>query len=376
MQKYNFLIVGAGLTGSVLAERIASQLNKKVLIVEKRNHIAGNCYDFLNEKNILVHKYGPHAFHTTMKHVWDYLSQFTEWYNYEHKVLAYINGKKVPVPFNLNSIDQIFEPNEAEKFKSELINNFGMEKKIPILKLREINNSNLKELADFIYKNVFYGYTLKQWGLSPEELNFSVTSRVPVFVSRDNRYFQDNYQGIPARGYTKLFENLLSHKNITIQLNTDYKKIIGEIEYDFMIYTGPIDYFFDYKYGKLPYRSLRFEFKTLKQEYFQPVAQVNYPNNHQYTRITEFKHFLNFKNQYTTISYEFPQEYIDGINEPYYPIPCSENNKLYEKYLQETFKLHDKVLFVGRLAEYKYYNMDQIVGVALKVFKEKIETKY
>lgn len=376
MAKYDFLVVGAGLSGSILAERIASELNKKVLIIEKRNHIAGNCFDFLNEKNILVHQYGPHAFHTNMKHVWDYLSQFTQWYNYEHKVLAFINGEKVPIPFNLNSIEQIFEKDKAEKFKLELINTFGLEKKIPILKLKETSNILLKELADFIYNFVFYGYTVKQWGLTPEELDFSVTSRVPIFVSRDNRYFQDTYQGIPLRGYTKMIENILNHPNIVIKLNTDYKKIINDIDYDIMIYTGPIDYFFNYKFGKLPYRSLRFEFKTLKQEFFQPVAQVNYPNNHQYTRITEFKHFLNQKNQFTTISYEYPEDYVSGANEPYYPIPRAENNELYKKYYEETKKLEGKVFFVGRLAEYKYYNMDQIVGVALKVFKERIQVLF
>jgi len=371
--KYDFLIVGAGLAGCVSAERIATQLNKKVLIVEKRNHIGGNCYDYPDSKGILIHKYGPHAFHTSMKNVWDYLSQYTKWHHYEHKVIAHIDGKNVPIPFNLNSIEQLFEPAMAEKYKKVLIETYGEEKKIPILKLRETNNSELKELADFIYQNVFYGYTLKQWGVGPEQIDFAVTSRVPVFTGRDNRYFHDTYQGIPGRGYTAMFKKMIDHTNIEVMLNKNFKKIIHQIEFDKMIYTGPIDYFFDYKYGKLPYRSLRFDHHTLRQDYFQEVAQVNYPNNHQYTRITEFKHFLNQENRYTTIAYEYPQDYEEGINEPYYPIPKKENDELYQKYLSEADKLNNSVIFLGRLAEYKYYNMDQIVGVALMTFEKKIK---
>ncbi|MFC2131475.1 UDP-galactopyranose mutase [Bacteroidota bacterium] len=369
---YDYLIVGAGLAGCVTAERIASQLNKKVLIVEKRNHIGGNCYDYLDSKGILVHKYGPHAFHTTMEHVWEYLSQFTQWHPYEHKVLAHINGKNVPVPFNLNSIEQIFEPEIAKEYKELLIEKYGEEKKIPILKLIETDNNLLKELADFIYRNVFYGYTLKQWGLNPEELDFSVSSRVPVFTGRDNRYFHDPFQRIPARGYTNMFKKMIDNPNIEIIYNKDYRKIVSDIQFGKMIYTGPVDYYFDYIHGQLPYRSLRFDYKTLQQDYFQETAQINYPNNHQYTRITEFKHFLRQENRYTTIAYEFPQDYIHEMNEPYYPIPRKENEELYKKYLAETEKLNNSVIFVGRLAEYKYYNMDQIVAVALMTFEKKI----
>jgi UDP-galactopyranose mutase len=369
---YDYLIVGAGFSGCVLAERIASQLDKKVLIVEKRSHIGGNCYDYINEKGILVHKYGPHAFHTSIKHVWDYLSQFTKWNNYEHKVLAFINGKNVPIPFNLNSVEKIFDPEIAEKYKTLLIEKFGIDKKIPILKLRETDDPELKKLADFIYINVFYGYTQKQWGYNPEQLDSSVSSRVPIYISRDNRYFQDNYQGIPVRGYTHLFKQMTQNPNIEIVYNKDYKKIIDEIQFDKMIYTGPIDYYFDYVHGKLPYRSLRFDFKTLAKKYFQETAQINYPNNNQYTRITEFKHFHKMENRFTTIAYEYPQEYIHNMNEPYYPIPKPENDELYKKYLAETEKLKDTVIFVGRLAEYKYYNMDQIVDTALHTFEEKI----
>ena len=371
--QYDYLIVGAGLSGCILAERIATQLNKKVLIIDKRSHIGGNCYDFINEKGILVHKYGPHAFHTNMQHVWEYLSQFTKWHPYEHKVLANINGTNVPIPFNFNSIDMIFNEEQAKIYKDLLIESFGMDKKIPILKLKETDNQTLKELADFIYFNVFYGYTTKQWGMTPEELDFSVTSRVPVYISTDNRYFHDKYQGIPARGYTKMFERIIDHENIDLELNVNFKEFKSQFIFSKIIYTGPIDEYFDFKYGKLPYRSLRFDFKTLKQDYFQELAQVNYPNNNQYTRITEFKHFYNQDNVYTTIAYEFPMEHITGQNVPYYPIPMPDNDRQYQKYKENADKISSEVIFIGRLAEYKYYNMDQIVGVALKTFEDKIQ---
>jgi UDP-galactopyranose mutase len=369
---YDFLIVGAGYAGSVLAERIATRLDKKVLIVEQRNHIAGNAYDYFDDHGVLVHKYGPHIFHTNMKNVWDYLSQYTEWFPYYHHVLGVVEGKKIPVPFNLNSIYEVFPQNYAEKLEKLLINKFGFGIKIPILKLMEEKDEELKFLADYIYKNIFLGYTVKQWGFKPEELDFSVSSRVPVFISRDNRYFQDNYQGIPASGYTKMFEKIIDNPNIHVLLNTDYKDILESVKFNKMIFTGQIDYFFDQIHGALPYRSLDFKFKTFNQEKFQEVAQVNYPNNHDYTRITEFKHFGALKNPVTTVAYEYPQDFIQGKNDPYYPVPNESNDALYAKYKEEISKLNDSVFFVGRLAEYKYYNMDQIVGVALQVFKKKI----
>ena len=368
---YDYLIVGAGFSGSVLAERIASQLDKKVLLIDRRSHIAGNAFDYYDESGILVHKFGPHIFHTSSKKVWDYISNFTSWINYEHTVLAVINNKKVPVPFNLNSLYVVFSKKTASKYESLLLNKYGYGLKIPILKLLENNNPDLKSIANFIYENIFYGYTLKQWGLNPNELDFSVTSRVPVFISHDNRYFQDNYQGIPLNGYTELFNNILENKNIEILLNTDYKHITSSIKYKKMIYTGPIDEYFEYQFGKLPYRSLQFEFKTMKKEWFQEVAQVNYPNDYNYTRITEFKHFHKQNSLSTTIAYEFPQEYVHGKNEPYYPIQNDVNNHSYNKYKIESEKLKD-IYFVGRLADYKYYNMDQIVGVALMKFEKEI----
>jgi UDP-galactopyranose mutase len=369
---YDFLIVGAGYSGCVLAERIATQLNKKVLIVEQRNHIGGNAFDYFNESGILVHKYGPHIFHTNMKNVWDYLSQYTSWFPYYHHVLGVVEGQNIPVPFNLNSIYKVFPQKYAEKLENLLTEKFGFGIKIPILKLMEENHPDLKFLAEYIYKNIFLGYTVKQWGFKPEELDFSVSSRVPVYISRDDRYFQDNYQGIPANGYSRMFEKMIKHPNIQVLLQTNYKDILDSVKFDKMIFSGQIDYFFDHIHGELPYRSLDFKFDTIQTEQFQEVAQVNYPNNHDYTRITEFKHFSVLKNSATTVAYEYPQDFVPGKNDPYYPVPNKENDELYKKYQAEVQKLNDSVYFVGRLAEYKYYNMDQIVGLALQVFKKKI----
>ncbi|TAL71101.1 MAG: UDP-galactopyranose mutase [Bacteroidetes bacterium] len=369
--KYDYLIVGAGFAGCVIAERIATQSGKSVMIIDRRNHIAGNAYDYYDDNGILVHKFGPHIFHTSSKKVWDYVSNFTEWIDYEHTVLAVIDDKKVPVPFNLNSLYSVFSKKVAAKYEALLLEKYGYGLKIPILKLLENNNPDLKTIAEYIYNNIFNGYTIKQWGLKPNELDFSVTSRVPVFISHDNRYFQDNYQGIPLKGYTELFRNLLNNRNIEITLNTDYKINSSSIKYNKLIYTGPIDEFFDYKFGKLPYRSLHFDFKSINREWFQEVSQVNYPNENEYTRITEFKHFHRQDSKMTTIAYEYPQEFVLGINEPYYPIQNDDNNELFKKYKVESEKLKN-TYFVGRLADYKYYNMDQIVGVALMKYEKEI----
>lgn len=371
--RYDYLIVGAGFSGCVLAERIATQLNKKCLIVEKRNHIGGNSYDYFNDDGVLIHKYGPHIFHTQMKKVWDYLSEFTEWIPYEHKVKAVIDGKEVVVPFNLNSIHEVFPKEKADRLEKLLNETYGSGVKIPILKLRETSNQELKELAEFIYEKVFLGYNIKQWGMKPEDLDPSVSGRVPVFLSRDDRYFQDTYQAIPKYGYTRMFEKIINHKNISIMLQTDYKNIIDDVNYENMIYTGHIDYYYDFKLGRLPYRTLNFDFQTLDMKYFQSGAQINYPNDHDYTRITEFKHLTKQNHNKTTIAYEYPEEYIFGKNDPYYPILNKENLVLFEKY-KELANKEKNVYFVGRLADYKYYNMDQTVGVALQLFEKKIAT--
>ena len=372
--KVDWLIVGAGYTGCVLAERIATQLNKKVLIVDRRRQIGGNAYDYFDEHGILVHKYGPHIFHTNSKKVLEYLSQFTEWTPYSHQVLAEVEGKKIPVPFNLNSLHMTFPKKSAERLESLLVQTYGPETKVPILKLRENSNPDLKELADYIYKNVFYGYTLKQWELKPEELDASVTGRVPVFISRDNRYFQDIHQAMPKAGYSEMFKKMTRHENIQIVLNKDYRQVLSEVIFNRMVYTGPIDSFFDSIHGDLPYRSLRFELVNHNMERYQEVGQMNYPNDHLYTRITEFKHLTSQKAQTTTVAVEYPEPYVKSKNEPYYPIPKEEFRKQYAKYLTEADKLNGSVVFAGRLADYQYYNMDQAVARALSVFSKFIGT--
>jgi len=369
--KYDYLIVGAGLAGSVLAERIATILQKNVLVIDRRNHIGGNCFDYQNEFAITIQKYGPHIFHTNSKKIWDYISQFTDWHHYFHKVLALIDGELVPIPFNINSLYQLFSPNYAKKIEKKLLENYQFGSKIPIFNLLQSNDNDLKLLADYIYQNVFLGYNLKQWGIKPEELDPAVANRVPVLLNRDNRYFQDKYQGIPAEGYTKIFERMLDNPNIELQLNTDCKDVINITQYDNLIYTGAIDEFFDYEYGELPYRSLKFVNKNLNIKQYQPCAIINYPNNYDFTRITEYKHFLDEESNSTTISIEYPEVFERGKNERYYPIPKEENQNIYEKYINKAKPLQN-IRFIGRLAQYRYYNMDQVIGEALKEF-EKIQ---
>ncbi len=377
---FDFIIVGAGFAGSVIAERIAKVLDKRVLVVEKRSHLGGNCYDYFNEYGILVHKYGPHIFHTDYRDVWEYISQFTDWIYYYHRVLAYIDGKKTPIPFNLNSLELLLPKTLSYKLERKLIEKFGYDNKIPILRLKETEDRDLKMLADYIYEKVFLNYTKKQWDVSPEELDNSIIERVPINISRDDRYFQDKYQGIPKEGYTKIFERMLSNRNIKLLLNTDYKEIVetdlkkNEI-YLFgskfngkIIYTGKIDEFFNYDLGELPYRSLKFEFKTYNKEYYQEVATINYPKDYEFTRITEFKHMTKQISSNTTIVEEYPQKYEKDKNIPYYPIPNRENIEVYDKYLEKAKELKN-IIFIGRLADYKYYDMDDTIKRSLEVFR-------
>jgi UDP-galactopyranose mutase len=360
------LIVGAGITGITLAERFAHK-GCKVLILEKRDHIGGNCYDFKNKDGILVHKYGPHIFHTHRKEVWDYLSKFTEWIPYEHKVLGYFDGKFAPIPFNLNTLWQLL-PEKAEKLEKKLIEKFGFGAKVPILELIKTKDKELKVLANFIYKKIYFGYSRKQWGKLPEKMDPSVTARVPVVISREDRYFYDKYQGIPKEGYTKMFERMLKSKNIKIFLKTDYKKVKNKLKYDIMIYTGPIDEFFEYKFGKLRYRCLKIKFRTLNKESYQPSAVVNYPDlKYPFTRITEFKKLTQQKHKKTTIGIEYPGD--EGFVA--YPFLDEKNKKIFKKYWQEAEKLQKKnIYFLGRLAEYKYYNMDEAAKNSLDLFNK------
>lgn len=369
----DYLIVGAGFSGCVLAERIATVLGKKCLIVEKRSHIGGNAYDYYNEHGILVHKYGPHIFHTNSPKVVEYLSQFTEWNQYEHKVLANVDGKNIPVPFNLNSLAQAFPAEKAEHLEKLLLEHFGYGTKIPILQLRQSTSGELADLAEFIYQKIFLYYTKKQWNLEPDELDDAVTARVPVFISHDNRYFQDDFQGMPSLGYTALFDKMIGNNPlIDVKLNTDYNEILGSIQFKKLIFTGPIDEFFDYKFGALPYRSLRFEHETYNTGYYQETGTINYPNTYDYTRRTELKYLTSQIHEKTTCTIEFPQPFIIGENEPYYPIPQTHNNTLYSKYVREAEMIADSVIFCGRLADYKYYNMDQVVARALHIFEKRI----
>ncbi len=377
-----FIIIGAGFAGSVLAERIANTLNKKVLIIEKRNHIGGNCYDYKDRNGIIVHKYGPHLFHTDFKEVWDYLSNFTDWSIYHHKVLAFIDGKKVPIPFNFNTIEQLFPSTFAKKLQEKLLNRYQYGSKVPILELKKEKDEDLKFLANFVYEKVFKNYTAKQWNMKPEDIDPEVTARVPVFIGKDDRYFNDKYQAVPKEGYTKIFKNMLNNKNIKLLLNTDFKEVL-QVDFEKkkiyffgnefkgkLIFTGMIDELFDYRFGKLPYRSLNLKFETIEKEYFQEVATVNYPNDYDFTRITEFKHIHPTKADKTTILKEYPKEYKEN-DIPYYPVFTKENRQKYNKY-KELVQNFEQIIPIGRLADYRYYNMDDIIKRALDIFEEKI----
>lgn len=378
----DYIIVGSGLAGVVLAQQIATQLNKKVLIIEKRNHIGGNCHDFKDENNILIHKYGPHLFHTNDRKVVDYLSKFTSWDIYNHEVLCFIDGKKVPIPFNFNTLYELFPNSKAKELEELLLKTYEYNSKIPILELKKSTNKNLSFLADFIYDKIFVNYTAKQWGMKPEDMDGAVTARVPIFIGKDNRYFNDSYQSLPKFGYTKMIENMLNHKNIKLMLNTDFKEICEIKDKDFylfdkkfygkVIYTGQIDELFDYKFEELPYRSVDMRFETIEKEFYQEKATINYPNDYDFTRITEFKHIHPINSPKTTILKEYPQEYIKNVNTPYYPIFTNKNQEKYNQYLEYSKEFKNLIL-VGRLAEYKYYDMDDIVKRALEVFKENLK---
>jgi len=363
---FDYLIVGAGFAGSVLAERLARGSGKKVLLVDRRPHIGGNAFDHYDDAGILVHKYGPHIFHTNSKEVFEYLSTYTRWRPYEHRVRASVDGQLVPMPINLDTINQLY----GLKLTSMQVEDFFASVAEPRETVRTSEDVVVGRVGRELYEKFFRNYTRKQWGLDPSQLDAMVTARVPVRTNRDDRYFSDTYQAMPLRGYTRMFENLLDHENIKVLLNTDYREVEKLIPYDKMIYTGPVDEFFEYRYGKLPYRSLKFEFETVNQEWVQPVAVINYPNEHLYTRVTEFKHLTGQEHQKSSLVYEYPM----AEGDPYYPVPRPENNELYKKY-QALAEERSDVHFVGRLATYKYYNMDQVVAQALSVYARIIGQK-
>ncbi|MCK6545754.1 UDP-galactopyranose mutase [Myxococcota bacterium] len=358
---FDYLIVGAGFSGSVLAERLASQLGKKVLVCDRRNHVGGNAYDRYDEAGVLVHEYGPHIFHTNSDRIYAYLSKFTEWRFYEHRVLAHVDGKLLPFPINVDTVNQLF----GLALTPETIGEFFDRVREPVEHVKTSEDAVVSKVGRELYDKFFRSYTRKQWGLDPSELDASVASRVPARTNHDDRYFTDKYQMMPLHGFTRLFHRMLSHPNIKVMLQTDHREIARVVPYREMIYTGPVDEFFDYCYGKLPYRSLHFEQKTYDREYFQIGAVVNYPNEHRYTRITEFKYLTGQVHPKTSVVYEYPRSFGD----PYYPIPRPQNAELYRKY-KALADATPNVHFVGRLATYKYYNMDQCIGQALAVFDQ------
>lgn len=359
--KKDILIVGAGITGAVIAQRCAAA-GKTVALIDKREEIGGNCFDYKDENGIFVHKYGPHIMHTDDKNVWEYLSQFTQWLPYQHKVLGYIDGQYVPIPFNLNTLRKLFSEEQAKSLEKKLVAKFGLGKKVPILELRKSNDKDLHDLADFVYEKVFLHYTQKQWGVSPEEIDPEVTGRVPVLISRDDRYFQDRFQGIPADGYTSLIENIVKNKNIELFLDLDFVGVKEKFEYKTLVYTGPIDEYFDLKFGKLSYRYFIFDIETVSVESFQPAAVVNYPNDNDFTRITEFKKFTGVKSPKTVIGREYPgNEGVLG-----WPMLNESNKSILNLYQKEAEKLTN-VFFAGRLGEFKYYDMDDAVKNAFKM---------
>ena len=382
MNTYDFIIVGSGFAGSILAERLASQEKKRVLIVEQRDHIAGNMYDYKDENDILVHKYGPHLFRTNSPRVLQYISQFTGWHPYQHRVLANIQDQLVPVPFNLTSIERLL-PDTAEELKAVLVEAFGMDTKVPVSVLRKHDDPRISEFGKFVFENVYLNYTTKQWGDKPENLDFeTITARVPVHISYDDRYFQESHQALPKDGYTKMFEQMLLNPLIDVRLGVKAKDVLtlvpnsDEILFEGqpfkggVIYTGPIDELFDYAFGELPYRSLRFDLETHAVDYYQPCATVNYPNTEAFTRITEYKHLMAEPPVKTTIMKEYPQAYdrhVPAQSVPYYPIPKDSNTVLYAKYFEAT-KPYAGLMLVGRLAEYRYYDMNNIIERALDVF--------
>jgi UDP-galactopyranose mutase len=358
---FDYVVVGAGFAGSVIAERLARCSDKKVLLVDRRPHIGGNAYDHYNDDGLLVHKYGPHIFHTNSREVFDYLSQFTEWRPYQHRVQAWVDGQLLPIPINLDTVNRMYGLNltsfELDAFFAKVAE--------PCDRIRTSEDVIVSKVGRELYEKFFRNYTRKQWGMDPSELDAQVTARIPVRTNRDDRYFTDTYQAMPKHGYTRMFENMLDHDNIKILLNTDYREIEDVIPYREMIYTGPIDEFFDCRFGKLPYRSLRFAFETVDNEWSQPVAVVNYPNDHAYTRVTEFKHVTGQVHPKTSLVYEYPM----AEGDPYYPVPRPENTELYKQY-QALAEQTQGVWFVGRLATYKYYNMDQVTAQALTVYRK------
>jgi len=357
---FDWLVVGAGFAGSVIAERLASQRDEKVLLIDRRPHIGGNAYDCRDKAGVLIHQYGPHIFHTNSAAIFSYLSKFTDWRPYEHRVLAEVDGMQVPIPINLTTINQLY----GLGLSSAELEAWLATRAEPVDEIRTAEDVVVSTVGRELYEKFFRGYTRKQWGVDPCELDKAVTARVPTRTNTDDRYFSDKYQYMPKGGYTKMFERMVDHPKIDIMLGADYRDVKDTVRYRRIIFTGPIDEFFDYRFGRLPYRSLRFEHVTQDKTWHQSVAVVNYPQTNDYTRVTEYKHLTGQRHPKTSITYEYPA--ADG--DPYYPVPRPENAELFKRYENLALRTKD-VWFVGRLATYRYYNMDQVVGQALSTFR-------
>ena len=381
---YDSIVIGSGVAGCVIARELAERMGKKVLVLEQRPHVGGNCHDHYDEHNVLVQTYGPHIFHTNRKRVWDYLNRFTKWHDYQHEVAANVYGEIIPVPFNINSLYKVYGEKEGKELEDKLKAQYGEETKIPILKLKENPDPQIQKVAEYVYKNVFLTYTMKQWGQKPDEIDPSVMARVPVFISRDNRYFQDTYQGMPLDGFTKMFEAILDHPNITVKTSTKAQTLMtfkdGKVTYEGqpfkgeVIFTGPLDELFEYCYGELPYRTLRFVFEYHPEDQYQSHGVVNYTVSEDYTRVTEFKLMTGQKVKGTTIMKEYSAAYTGEAGQvPCYSILNDENKKLYAQYKAKLDELGN-VYALGRLAEYQYYNMDAMVEKALEL-ADQIEKK-
>ncbi len=360
LERYDYIVAGAGFAGATLAERLASQLGKRVLVVDKRDHIAGNAYDFHNSDGVLVHKYGPHIFHTNSEKVFNYLSRFTAWRQYEHKVLASVDGKLLPMPINLKTINGLYNL----KLNPQAMQNFLAERAEPLAEVRTSEDVVVSKVGRELFEKFFRNYTKKQWGLEPSELDASVAGRLPVRFNEDDRYFSDLYQSMPLHGYTRMFETMLDHPLISVRTGVEFEDARRTYSNAKIVFTGPIDEFYDFRFGALPYRSLEFRHETHDCEVFQSAPVVNYPNEHAYTRVTEFKYLTGQQHSKTSIVYEYPK----SSGDPYYPIPRAENAALYTKY-KALAESDNRVHFCGRLANYKYFNMDQVVAQALSTFE-------
>ena len=371
---YDCIVIGAGAAGAAAARTLA-ELGRNVLVIEKRDHVGGNCYDEKDENGILVQPYGPHIFHTDNERVRSFLSRFTKWRDFGHEVVADVHGRLIPVPFNLNTLYLIYDREKAERLEKLLVDTFGRESRVPILKLRQQENPEIRKIADYVYENIFLHYTMKQWGQTPEEIDPAVTGRVPVVISRDNRYFRDKYQGVPEDGFTAMYERMLDHERITVLVGVDAGSILsvdetgvsfeGERFKGDVIYTGPLDELFGCRFGRLPYRSLDFVMEYHDCPDYQGHSVINYTVSEDYTRITEFKHLTGQKCEGTTIMKEYPTAYTGREGQiPYYAIMNEENLRLYDRYAG-LVKSMDNFHLLGRLAEYKYYNIDAMTECAL-----------